>query len=328
MNISPLLMTLALAFSLSNCAFAEASEVDAQHIQTLQIGAEHMLAGKTGAESYGLAKARALLDLALDEYYEDDRTGIIPAATAEAEKLLAHPESALPFNVPTSPQLPGTEVIRDDLWNRVAAMHDSQDFGCAARQIGQLEVLLIWAGHEKWESGWSHAKPYVEQAENLTYDAEMDIRHCADARLASMPKPVAVPIPTPAAVVTVERYTLQTDTLFAFDKSGIEHLVQGGQSKLGHLIQSLKRWKRIDKIEVVGFTDRIGREAYNNSLSLRRATNVKQYIGDAIAGVKIEASGKGENDPVVQCEGHGRTKALISCLQPNRRVEIVVTGER
>jgi outer membrane protein OmpA-like peptidoglycan-associated protein len=326
MNRSLFLITIALAFSLSNCAFAETNEVDAKHIQTLQVKAEHMLAGKEGADVYGLAKARALLDLALDEFYEDDRTGIIQAAIAEGEKLLTHPESALPFSVPNSPQLPGSEVIRDDLWNRIATMHASPDFGCAARQLGQLEVLLNWAGHEKWESGWSHAKPYVEQAENQTYDAEMEIKHCAEKRLAEMPKPT--PVSAAPAVVTIEKYSLQTDALFAFDQSGIEHLVQGGQGKLDKLIESLKTWKHIDTINVVGHTDRLGKDVYNDKLSLSRAIHVKEYLGNALTQANISASGMGERESMVQCRGWGHSKALISCLQPNRRVDIIVTGQR
>lgn len=324
MNRSLFLITIALAFSLSNCAFAETNEVDAKHIQTLQVKAEHMLAGKEGADVYGLAKARALLDLALDEFYEDDRTGIIQAAIAEGEKLLTHPESALPFSIPTSPQLPGSEVIRDDLWNRIGTMHASPDFGCVARQLGQLEVLLNWAGHEKWESGWSHAKPYVEQAENLTYDAEITIKQCEAQRLAEerVEKPSKAPV-----TLTVEHYTFSTDALFKYGKEGIEHLVAGGERKLGTLASTLRKWESIDKIEIIGHTDRLGSDAYNEKLSQRRAEHVRAYLaGHRLPAEIMIASGHGEREPLVHCNGTGKKPSLIDCLQPNRRVDITVTG--
>ncbi|CAN7744752.1 MULTISPECIES: hypothetical protein [unclassified Variovorax] len=42
----------------------------------------------------------------------------------------------------------------------------------------------------------------------------------------------------------------------------------------------------------------------------------------------IRAAGMGERQPVVQCPGTVKTAALVSCLQPNRRVEIEVAGEQ
>ena len=42
----------------------------------------------------------------------------------------------------------------------------------------------------------------------------------------------------------------------------------------------------------------------------------------------IEAVGKGEAEPVVQCTGNKATSKLISCLQPNRRVTIQAEGKK
>ncbi len=42
----------------------------------------------------------------------------------------------------------------------------------------------------------------------------------------------------------------------------------------------------------------------------------------------ITADGKGESEPVAQCSGNKATKTLISCLQPNRRVEIRAEGTK
>jgi outer membrane protein OmpA-like peptidoglycan-associated protein len=36
----------------------------------------------------------------------------------------------------------------------------------------------------------------------------------------------------------------------------------------------------------------------------------------------------GERQPVTQCEGQKATPALVACLQPNRRVDIEVAGDR
>jgi outer membrane protein OmpA-like peptidoglycan-associated protein len=78
---------------------------------------------------------------------------------------------------------------------------------------------------------------------------------------------------------------------------------------------------------VTGHTDRLGSDAYNQDLSLRRANAVRDYL--VFKGVprdRIETLGMGEKQPVVQCDQKDR-KALIACLAPNRRVEVEVKGE-
>jgi len=45
----------------------------------------------------------------------------------------------------------------------------------------------------------------------------------------------------------------------------------------------------------------------------------------------VQAVGKGEGTPATQagaCPGQHQTAALIACLQPDRRVEIAVSGTR
>lgn len=329
MNRSLFAVTTALALGVPSFAHAGTGEAEAQRIQALQVRAEQSLAGKTGTDAYALARARAWLDLALDELYEDDRTGIVQAATLEAEKLLAHPQAALPFTMPAATSLPGAEVVREDLWNRISAMHASPDFGCAARQLGQLEVLMYWAGHEKWESGWSHARPYAEQAENQAYDAETAIRQCEAARPANKPATAAAPAAASPAPLMVEHFTFSTDALFEFGKDGIEHLVAGGERKLGALANSLKAWKSIEKIEITGYTDRLGSSQYNDRLSRQRAEHVRDYfVAQGLSADRVATSGRGESDPLVDCRGTRKTPGLIACLQPNRRVEITVHGAK
>ena len=46
---------------------------------------------------------------------------------------------------------------------------------------------------------------------------------------------------------------------------------------------------------------------------------------------KLSASGKGESQPTTKpedCKGQTARAALITCLQPDRRVEIEVSGTR
>jgi OOP family OmpA-OmpF porin len=78
----------------------------------------------------------------------------------------------------------------------------------------------------------------------------------------------------------------------------------------------------------VGHADRIGGDAYNMKLSVRRAEGVKNYlVSKGIPANRIYTEGKGKRQPVKECKDSNR-KALIVCLQPNRRVEVEVVGTR
>jgi OOP family OmpA-OmpF porin len=49
-------------------------------------------------------------------------------------------------------------------------------------------------------------------------------------------------------------------------------------------------------------------------------------VSKGVERSKIETIGMGEKQPVVQCD-QKEMKALINCLQPNRRVDVQVKGE-
>ena len=58
-----------------------------------------------------------------------------------------------------------------------------------------------------------------------------------------------------------------------------------------------------------------------------RAKAVGDYLGSkGVDKTKIRTIGMGEKQPVAQCDQKDM-KALIACLQPNRRVEVQVKGE-
>lgn len=93
------------------------------------------------------------------------------------------------------------------------------------------------------------------------------------------------------------------------------------------------RSAELDAITVTGHTDRIGSHAYNMKLSTRRAQAVKSYLVES-AGIpanKIEAKGVGKAHPVTQpdeCKGQKATRKLITCLGPDRRVEVEAKARR
>lgn len=140
------------------------------------------------------------------------------------------------------------------------------------------------------------------------------------------PEPVAPPPPPPPP--QVEKVKLSSEALFDFNKSTLR---PGAIQSLDNLSAKLSSHaNELQSVKVYGHTDRIGSPAYNQKLSEERADAVKDYlISHGVPAGKVSAEGKGSNEPVTtDCTGTKRTKALIECLQPDRRVEVHITGER
>jgi len=130
--------------------------------------------------------------------------------------------------------------------------------------------------------------------------------------------------PKPAAAPVIDKVTLQTDALFDFDKATIR---SDAAQKLDDLVSKIKG-VNLEVVIAVGHADRIGSDGYNMKLSVRRAEAVKKYlVGKGIPANRIYTEGKGERQPVKNCTETNR-KALIACLQPNRRVEVEIVGTR
>jgi len=155
--------------------------------------------------------------------------------------------------------------------------------------------------------------------------------------VAAAPAPVYVapppPPPPPAApappVSAPMRVSFSAESLFDFDQATMK---PGGRQALDKLAADL-RGIQYDTIQVTGHTDRLGPHAYNQRLSTRRAEAVSAYLvqsGGVPAG-RISAKGVNGADPVTRpgdCKGSKPTAALIACLQPDRRVEVEVSGTR
>jgi OOP family OmpA-OmpF porin len=123
-----------------------------------------------------------------------------------------------------------------------------------------------------------------------------------------------------------EKISLSVDTLFDFNKAALK---PEGKQALDDLIAKLEGTK-YDTIVAIGYADRL--EDDRKKLSLQRAEAVKDYLvkEKGIPADKIFTAGKGEADSVTgdSCKGDEKTKALIECLQPDRRVEIEVAGSK
>lgn len=143
------------------------------------------------------------------------------------------------------------------------------------------------------------------------------------------PAPVMAPVPPPPVPVQLKKVAFEADTFFDFDKAAMK---PSAKAELDKLAEEL-RGANLDKVTVTGHTDRIGAHAYNVKLSTERAEAVKAYLVGAhsIPAEKIVTVGANGSDPVTrpgQCVGKKVTKALITCLAPDRRVDIEVIGTK
>ncbi len=139
-------------------------------------------------------------------------------------------------------------------------------------------------------------------------------------------KPEAKPKPGPEKLLP-QKINFSADALFDFDKADLR---PEGKSMLDDLTRVLQGAK-YEVILAIGHADRIGSAKYNQKLSVRRADIVKKYLLEkGIEPNRVYAEGKGKTQPLTKaadCKMKNR-KALIACLQPDRRVDVEVTGTK
>jgi len=124
--------------------------------------------------------------------------------------------------------------------------------------------------------------------------------------------PATAPQPEPAATPEVITLDDQGQVLFAFDSA---ELTQGAQQRLQGLLPKLND-PSVASVKVIGFTDSVGSDSYNQRLSERRASGVAEYlISRGLAPNKVTSQGRGESEPVADNDtDEGRSR--------NRRVEL------
>ncbi|MDQ7956472.1 MAG: OmpA family protein [Rhodocyclaceae bacterium] len=136
-------------------------------------------------------------------------------------------------------------------------------------------------------------------------------------------------IPAQTTLMPPQKVSLSADGLFRFDGSRPDDLLPEGRERIARLASEIRaNFKVLHYITVTGHTDRLGTDAYNQTLSQARADTVRGLLLDSgLDRAKVRAVGMGKRQPLVtDCEGTRATPELVKCLQPNRRVEIEVVG--
>ena len=112
----------------------------------------------------------------------------------------------------------------------------------------------------------------------------------------------------------VVRITMTNQTAFETNSASIK---PGFNSTMDKVAEVVVRYGKTT-LTVVGHTDDVGTNAYNQSLSERRALSVAQYLeSKRVDSMRLATAGKGETQP-------RSTNNTEAGRQENRRVEIYV----
>ncbi|HEY1998110.1 OmpA family protein [Paraburkholderia sp.] len=267
--------------------------------------------------SYFHAKAQCWIDAGQAESRAHDQWGFVEEATGQAAMLTFGLENNTPLSA-INPELRTVSTVRSDLWRIINVIKsDPATARCLAAQqpLACAEVELIHAGHQAWTRNF----PAAEKALPAIQD---NLRKSAEAALqCAQPSPPAEMSTSAPAHAVEQKITLRADSSFRFNGGDVAALLPASQATLDEAVAGLHKVKNISRLNINGYTDRLGSDAYNQKLSLQRAMTVRAYLIKRGVTLPISVSGRGKANPVTQCTQTKREE-LVKCLAPNRRVEI------
>ncbi len=190
---------------------------DHKTFESMQARIRALNAAGVPVSNYHFAKAQAYLDVALDEYLENDRSSFVELALGEADGLVRGMEAGTkgltlttyPLDIARNAKPGGAPAktpenrLRPDLWALAERIKQHDQFSCAAVPTAQFEVELLQAIHEDRIGGWRRTSPYIAIAESLSARAQEALEECAaSAKAAAAPVTVSKE-PAPAPVLPV-----------------------------------------------------------------------------------------------------------------------------
>jgi len=179
-----------------------------------------------------------------------------------------------------------------------------------AHTAGQANQSYVGdaSGHYITDGSGNCVRTGTWKVEEMTVD-------CGAEPVVETKAPPPPPPPAPPAEPVYETITLKAGALFDVNKSTLK---PAGMQELDEVAGKITGNARVTDVKIVGHTDSTGAEAYNQQLSVRRATTVRDYL--ASKGVDtglMSVSGMGESAPIADnTTSAGRAQ--------NRRVEVSI----
>ena len=208
-------------------------------------------------------------------------------------------------------------------WIDAPTHPNSENLGKVEKGMSKDQVYFL-IGHPHHQEGmyavreWDYVFNLKAKAGDPDKICQFKIIYDKDYRVGSTfynPKGCAG---VPPVQLQNQNIDLEADFLFDFDKDSLK---PEAYEKIAQTAKEIDT-NMVQKVRVLGYTDRLGNEGYNQKLSQKRANAVKnELIAQGVPANIITAIGMGKADQIVSCEGE-KGAALKECLRPNRRVVI------
>jgi outer membrane protein OmpA-like peptidoglycan-associated protein len=289
------------------------------------------IAKAAGAQQHApdsLAKAEDMLQRAEDYYQrKQGRTPIGTAARGatqmaedarvltlrriEQEKLdaerRAHEEAQAKAEADArsaQQQAAQSQAQADEDARRRAAAEQAQ----AEAQRQQADAL---AAQQKAQAESEAARLAADQAERQRQDAVRQKEEMRARLLAQLNQVLQTRDTARGLIVSMP------DVLFDFNKYTLKPEARERLAKISGIVLAYPDLQ----LAIEGYTDSIGSDEYNQTLSDKRAGAVRDYlVGAGVPGTSVAALGKGKADPIAD-------NSTAAGRKLNRRVEMIVSGD-
>ena len=192
--------------------------------------------------------------------------------------------------------------------------------------MSSAEVDLVHGDDQYARFGWHAAREHVARAERRIDRAEREASACVVAA-APIAAPAAAALASAAEMRVTHRFVFEADALFHFGGSALANLRPEKNAELDALAAQILRMKTVERVRIVGHTDRIGSADHNLRLSLARAETIAATLAArGVPAAVMSVEGRGAAEAIAGCENRAARALTIACLAPNRRVEIEVLG--
>jgi outer membrane protein OmpA-like peptidoglycan-associated protein len=193
---------------------------------------------------------------------------------------------------------------------RLQAERDAAQ-AAAARATAEAQAAQSAAQAQQADAAAAAARDREKQAQDAAAQAQLQQQQLRAALLAQFNR-VLPTTDTPRGLKVN-----MADVLFAFGKYDLQPAAREALAKFSGIVIAHPGLH----LSVEGYTDSVGSDAFNQTLSEQRANAVRDYlVQQGLDPTQITATGFGKADPVASNDtAQGR--------QQNRRVEIIISGE-
>jgi outer membrane protein OmpA-like peptidoglycan-associated protein len=290
-----------------------------------------VIAKAAGAQQYApdsLAKAEDMLERAEDYYQrKQGRTPIGTAARGATQ--MAEDARVLTLRRKEQAKLDAERRAREEAQAKAEA-----DAALAQQQAAQAQAQSEEDARRRAEAEQAQTEAQAAQAAALAQQQQAQAEAAAAQQAASLAdqqrqEAIQQKEAMRARLLAQLNQVLQTrdtarglivsmpDVLFAFNKYDLKPEARERLAKISGIVLAYPDLK----LQIEGYTDSIGSDEYNQTLSDKRAEAVRDYlVSQGVSMNSVTAQGMGKADPVAD-------NSTAAGRQLNRRVEMIVSGD-